>query len=104
MNSACFVISLRPPLYLRNALPVDIQVSVAGCTVSQTENTTEDATDSRAEHFPHLNATLTKADFLDYGEKVVNPGDLLHLPTFKTTTKDGEHRSLLVVRVSTVHF
>lgn len=100
MLSACYVISLRPPLYLRNALPVNIQVSVAGCTVSQTDGTaSEEAADNRVEQRPNLNSTLTKADFLDYGEKVVNPGDVLHLPTFKTTTKEGERCSLLVVRV-----
>lgn len=100
MLSACYVISLRPPLYLRNALPIDLQVSVAGCTVSQADNShAEDATDSRTEHASH-NSTLTKADFLDYGEKVVNPGDLLHLPTFKTTKKEGERGSFLVVKVS----
>lgn len=36
MLSACYVIHLKPPLYLRNALPIDIRISVAGCSVSQT--------------------------------------------------------------------
>lgn len=102
MQSACYVINLKPPLYLRNALPVDIQISVAGCTVSQTDNATtaaEHAEENNVRQRPHLNASLTKADFLDYGEKIVKPGDVLHLPTVKTTAKEGERRSLLVVRV-----
>lgn len=102
MLSACYVINLKPPLYLRNALPIDIQISVAGCTVSQTENVTaltELTNDSQVNRRPDMNASLTKADFLDYGEKVVKPGDLLHLPTVKTTAKEGDRRSLLVVRV-----
>lgn len=102
MLSACYVINLKPPLYLRNALPIDIQISVAGCTVSQTENAaaiTEHAEENHVDRRPDPNATLTKADFLDYGEKVVKPGDILHLPTVKTTAREGERRSLLVVRV-----
>lgn len=105
MLSACYVINLKPPLYLRNALPIDIQISVAGCTVSQNdsnaakeiaENNHQEANYKR----PPLNTSLTKSDFLDYGEKVVKPGDLLHLPTVKTTAKEGERRSLIVARVS----
>lgn len=102
MLSACYVINLKPPLYLRNALPVDIQISVAGCTVSQTENATAITDDIDGNHVnrqPDVNVSLTKADFLDYGEKIVKPGDVLHLPTFKTTAREGERRSLLVVRV-----
>lgn len=105
MLSACYVINLKPPLYLRNALPIDIQISVAGCTVSQNDG---GLPREGAEHdhqivcnskTPH-NTSLTKSDFLDQGEKVVKPGDLLHLPTVKTTAKEGERRSLIVARVS----
>lgn len=102
MLSACYVINLKPPLYLRNALPIDIRISVAGCTVSQTENVaaiSEHTDESHVNQRPDMNTSLTKADFLDYGEKVVKPGDLLHLPTVKTTAKEGDRRSLLVVRV-----
>lgn len=107
MLSACYVINLKPPLYLRNALPIDIQISVAGCTVSQTENAstaTELMEENHVDRRPEMNASLTKADFLDYGEKVVKPGDVLHLPTVKTTARAGERRSLLVVRVRNVLF
>lgn len=105
MLSACYVIHLKPPMYLRNALPIDIQISVAGCTVSQTgesalANESTDAAGQRADYKGPLNASLTKSDFLDYGEKVVKPGDLLHLPTVRTSAKEGERRSLIVARVT----
>lgn len=104
MLSACYVINLKPPLYLRNALPIDIQISVAGCTVSQNENSAKETIDNNHQivndYKGPFNASLTKSDFLDCGEKVVKPGDLLHLPTVKTTAKEGERRSLIVARVS----
>lgn len=102
MLSACYVINLKPSLFLRNALPIDIQISVAGCTVSQSENSTaitEYAEENHVDRRINPNVSLTKADFLDYGEKVVKPGDVLHLPTVKTTAREGDRRSLLVIRV-----
>lgn len=39
-------------------------------------------------------------DFLDVGEKVVRPGDILHLPTVRTAVKQGESKSFIIVRVS----
>lgn len=106
MLSVCYVINLKPPLYLRNALPIDIQISVAGCTVSQNEsNVSNESVDNNHQQINYkgpFNASLTKSDFLDYGEKVVKPGDLLHLPTVKTTAKEGERRSLIVARVSDI--
>lgn len=105
MSSACYVINLKPPLYLRNALPIDIQISVAGCTVSQNDGSagneiTENNHQANVSYKGPLNTTLTKSDFLDCGEKIVKPGDLLHLPTVKATAKEGERRSLIVARVS----
>lgn len=44
--------------------------------------------------------TTQQEDFLDYGEKVVKPGDVLHLPTVKTTLKEGDNKSYIVARVS----
>lgn len=104
MLSACYVINLKPPMYLRNALPIDIQISVAGCTVSQAgesslANESTDSSGQKVDYKGPLNASLTKSDFLDYGEKVVKPGDLLHLPTVRTSAKEGERRSLIVARV-----
>lgn len=45
------------------------------------------------------NATSHTEDFLDYGEKVVKPGDVLHLPTVKTTVKERAIKSYIVARV-----
>lgn len=106
MLSACYVIHLRPPLYLRNALPIDISISVAGCSVAATEEGVE-AIVSGDCSVTHSTATLEsrriaaatttqQQDFLDYGEKVVKPGDVLHLPTVKRT---GDNKSYIVARV-----
>lgn len=101
MLSACYVIHLKPPLYLRNALPIDIHISVAGCSVSQTETGEQTTIDEHKEKRAiEDNESKQKEDFLDYGEKLVKPGDVLHLPTVKTTVKEGENRTLLVCRVS----
>lgn len=41
-------------------------------------------------------------DFLDVGEKVVGPGDILHLPTVRSSVKQGELKSFIIVRVSDI--
>jgi vacuolar protein sorting-associated protein 13A/C len=47
-----------------------------------------------------LNAsTVAGEDFLDYGEKLVKPGELLYLPTVKTVSKNVEQHSYIVARV-----
>lgn len=101
MLSACYVIHLKPPLYLRNALPIDIHISVAGCSVSQTD-ANEPATNDEQKEKKDADEIdcKQKEDFLDYGEKLVKPGNVLHLPTVKTSIKEGENRTLLVCRVS----
>lgn len=96
MLSVCYVIHLKPPLYLRNALPIGLHISVAGCSVAQND-TTDGEQQLKAKAIEDSNKQ--KEDFLDYGEKVVQPGDILHLPTVKTYVKEGEPRSLLVLRV-----
>ena len=100
--SACFLIRLRPPLLLRNALPIDLVVSVAGCSVARDRDRTvkeqsveEDMTSA------HQSATgIEGEDFLDYGEKLIKPGELLHLPTVKTAAKNSENLMYIVARVS----
>lgn len=100
--SACYLIRLRPPLLLRNALPIDLVVSVAGCSVARDRDRTvkeqsveEDMTSA------HQDATGIKGeDFLDYGEKLIKPGELLHLPTVKTAAKNSENLMYIVARVS----
>ncbi|XP_039957880.1 vacuolar protein sorting-associated protein 13 [Bactrocera tryoni] len=87
--SAYYTLHLRPPVYLCNALPISISVSVAGCSVrsAESENVEKSAT------------SAVKEDMLDYGEKEVAPGDVLHLPTVKLSGKSRENRSFLVVRL-----
>lgn len=103
MLSACYVIHLKPPLYLRNALPIDISISVAGCTVANTDDVSEAKETSEVDGSPvksKVGLEISPSDdFLDYGEKVVKPGDVLHLPTVKTTVKEGDNKSYLVARV-----
>lgn len=92
--SAFYTIHLRPPLYLRNSLPINIQVSVAGCSVRK-----EDGLDAQSSQ-RFVDRGYRKEDFLDYGEKPVNSGDVLHLPTVRLASKGKESKSFLVVRVS----
>jgi len=92
--SAFYTIHLRPPLYLRNSLPINIQVSVAGCSVRK-----EDALDTQSS-VQVMDKGYSKEDFLDYGEKPVNSGDVLHLPTVRLAATNKEAKSFLVVRVS----
>jgi vacuolar protein sorting-associated protein 13A/C len=102
MLSACYIIRLRPPLLLRNALPIDLVISVAGCSVARdrdrnlNEQTMEEDMASA-----HQNTTgIEGEDFLDYGEKLIKPGELLHLPTVKTATKKSDNLMYIVARVS----
>lgn len=100
--SACYVIRLRPPLLLRNALPIDLIVSVAGCSVARDrdrnfreQSVDEDMTSA------HQNTTgIEGEDFLDYGEKLIKPGELLHLPTVKTSSKNSDNLMYIVARVN----
>ncbi|XP_050092629.1 intermembrane lipid transfer protein Vps13 isoform X2 [Anopheles aquasalis] len=95
MMSACFEIHLRPPFLLRNALPVNLTVSVAGCTVRrQNESGIMNSVDNFA-----LSPSVSGEDFLDYGEKILRPGELLHLPTVKTSVRSINETSYIVARL-----
>ncbi|XP_067630378.1 intermembrane lipid transfer protein Vps13 [Eurosta solidaginis] len=87
--SAYYTLHLRPPVYLCNALPISISVSVAGCSVRSIDSENVEG---------HL-ANAMQEDMLDYGEKEVAPGDVLHLPTVKLSSKSRENKSYLVVRL-----
>ncbi|XP_054740711.1 intermembrane lipid transfer protein Vps13 [Anastrepha obliqua] len=87
--SAFYTLHLRPPVYLCNALPISISVSVAGCSVRSAES----------ENLEKNIKDVIKEDMLDYGEKEVAPGDVLHLPTVKLSSKSRENPSFLVVRL-----
>lgn len=100
--SACYVIRLRPPLLLRNALPIDLIVSVAGCSVPRDRNR-EDSIEKNLSASNQLSTDTSGIhgeDFLDYGEKLIKPGELLHLPTVKTSSKSTENQIYIVARVS----
>jgi vacuolar protein sorting-associated protein 13A/C len=102
--SACYIIRLRPPLLLRNALPIDLVVSVAGCSVSRDRerNFREQSMDEDMVSAHQVNTTgIEGEDFLDYGEKLVKPGELLHLPTVKTAAKNSDNLMYIVARVRT---
>uniref|UniRef100_A0A2M4CVW7 Putative vacuolar protein n=1 Tax=Anopheles darlingi TaxID=43151 RepID=A0A2M4CVW7_ANODA len=95
MMSACYEIHLRPPFLLRNALPINLTVSVAGCTVRrQHESGIVDSIDNFS-----LSPSVSGEDFLDYGEKILRPGELLHLPTVKTSVRSINEASYIVARL-----
>lgn len=95
MLSACYEIHLRPPFMLRNALPIGLTISVAGCSVRRELDTglvTSNESLSTA-------STVAGEDYLDYGEKLLRPGELLHLPTVKTSARSTTETSYIVARV-----
>ncbi|XP_052870380.1 intermembrane lipid transfer protein Vps13 [Anopheles cruzii] len=92
MMSACYEIHLRPPFLLRNALPIGLTISVAGCTVRRECEITSHESLSNS-------STVTGEDFLDYGEKLLRPGELLHLPTVKTSARSTSETSYIVARL-----
>jgi vacuolar protein sorting-associated protein 13A/C len=98
MLSACFVIRLRPPLLLRNALPIDLIVSVAGCNVIKDRHNPSAEEDSSSVHKSSASG-ISGEDFLDFGEKLIKPGELLHLPTVKTASKIAENQIYIVARL-----
>lgn len=87
--SASYVIHLRPALIMKNLLPIPLQISVAGCSVSVKDTPEEETKKPRGG---------SKEDFLDYGEKIVQPGESLHLPTIKTSTKT-DTSNYIVIRI-----
>lgn len=99
LRSAHYMVHIRPPLSLRNCLPIDIKVSVAGCLGRQTN--VESTSRGSTEH-PDVEERYEKEDFLDFGEKEVNPGHILHLPTVRMTANGKEGKSVLVIRVSSL--
>uniref|UniRef100_A0A182IQ42 Vacuolar protein sorting-associated protein 13 n=1 Tax=Anopheles atroparvus TaxID=41427 RepID=A0A182IQ42_ANOAO len=95
MMSACYEIHLRPPFMLRNALPIGLTISVAGCSVRRELDTglvTSNESLSNA-------STVAGEDYLDYGEKLLRPGELLHLPTVKTSARSATETSYIVARL-----
>lgn len=115
LMSAFYTLHLRPPVYLRNALPINITVSVAGCSVRETVSNlavqTEESVSSTPENdidskkpLHQSDHSFVKEDLLDYGEKDIEAGSVLHLPTVKLAGRSKDSKSYLVVRVSFLGF
>lgn len=107
--SAFYTLHLRPPVYLRNSLPINVTVSVAGCSVRQANSAneavqTEESISSGSETDKTKSQsqvdTFVKEDLLDYGEKDIEAGSVLHLPTVTLAGRSKVSKSYLVVRVS----
>ncbi|XP_023292594.2 vacuolar protein sorting-associated protein 13 [Lucilia cuprina] len=110
LMSAYYTLHLRPPVYLRNALPINITVSVAGCSVRETvsnlavqteesfTSTPETDTDSK-KPLHQSDHSFVKEDLLDYGEKDIEAGSVLHLPTVKLAGRSKDSKSYLVIRM-----
>ncbi|XP_039442815.1 intermembrane lipid transfer protein Vps13 isoform X7 [Culex pipiens pallens] len=95
MLSACYEIHLRPPLMLRNALPIGLTISVAGCSVRrELDADLVTSTESLSNA-----STIVGEDYLDYGEKLLRPGELLHLPTVKTAARTATETTYIVARL-----
>lgn len=113
MISASYVIHLRPPLTLRNSLPIPIRISVLGSSFNkgktllrfkrekQFKNTCFSILEKVVTDTSLFDASYTTSgnDYLDFGEKLVNPGDTLHLPTVKTSAKLKDVQTYIVVKV-----
>lgn len=108
--SAFYTLHLRPPVYLRNSLPINVTVSVAGCSVrqatssiaAQTEESVSSSDDDKTKSQSQVD-TYVKEDLLDYGEKDIEAGSVLHLPTVKLAGRSKVAKSYLVVRVGLVY-
>lgn len=97
-SSACYVIRLRPPLLLRNALPIDISVSVAGSSAAnEKRNEIEPANEDLSSTIVSSSGIVGE-DILDHGEKLIRPGELLHLPTVKVSSKHDTMYIVMKVR------
>uniref|UniRef100_A0A1L8DVL7 Putative vacuolar protein n=1 Tax=Nyssomyia neivai TaxID=330878 RepID=A0A1L8DVL7_9DIPT len=97
MLSVCYVIHLRPPVLLRNTLPIPIVISVAGCSVVRDTQAVIQQQEERKKDEHNLSKECE--DFLDYGEKVVQPGEMIHLPTIQLAAAHGEAYSSIVMRI-----
>ncbi|XP_059615380.1 intermembrane lipid transfer protein Vps13 isoform X2 [Phlebotomus argentipes] len=100
MLSVCYIIHLRPPVLLRNTLPIPVIISVAGCSVVRDQAIVVPRDETKEENMSLSVSQKECEDFLDYGEKVVQPGEMIHLPTIQLAAAHGESYSNIVVRIS----
>jgi vacuolar protein sorting-associated protein 13A/C len=103
LSSASYIIRLRPPFMLKNALPIDLNVSVSGCSVTRDKNKNDQEysiEDSVVSAHIDSSTVIEGEDFLDYGEKLIKPGEILHLPTVKTSSKNNDNLMYIVAKVT----
>lgn len=100
MLSVFFTFDLRPPVLIKNTLPIPLVISVANCGVVRDAESDEKLAKSiKAAEDSKTQNTSEIEDFLDCGEKVLYPGELLHLPTIKLARPGTENHSILVLRI-----
>lgn len=102
MLSVCYEFDLRPPVAIRNTLPIPIVLSIANCGVSKDQASDEKLAQTIQDMSLSSNKSTknkTIDDFLDCGEKVVGPGELLQLPTVKLVRPGSDNYSRIVVRL-----
>lgn len=104
MLSVFYVFDLRPPVLIRNTLPIPLIVSVANSGVVKDSESDEKLAQSiKAANESKLNDTKNQSekfdDFLDSGEKIISPGELLQLPTIKLAQPGSDNYTTLVVRL-----
>lgn len=104
MESVCYGFDLRPRVAIRNTLPIPIVISIAGCGVAKDHTAAELRAQtiqdtSVASNAGHHSGRHNIEDFLDCGEKVVGPGEQLHLPTVKLVRPGSDDHSRIVVRL-----
>ncbi|KAL5288954.1 hypothetical protein ACFFRR_009268 [Megaselia abdita] len=87
--SAYYTIHLRPPVYMRNALPIDLYISVSGCSAKKGLET-EGESDI---------GTIGAEQILDYGERCIKPGDSLQMPIVKIAKSPDDPKSFIVIRL-----
>lgn len=106
MESVCYGFDLRPRVSIRNTLPIPIVISIASCGVTKDEA----ADEILAKQIKDMSVTYASGskntgkhhnieDFLDCGEKIVGPGEQLHLPTVKLVRPGTDDHSRIVVRL-----
>lgn len=100
--SVCYKFDLRPRVSIRNTLPIPIVISIASCGVTKDEASDEKLAKTINDMSlvsSNKSTRSTIEDFLDCGEKIVGPGELLHLPTVKLVRAGSEDHSRIVVRL-----
>lgn len=100
--SVCYKFDLRPRVSIRNTLPIPIVISIATCGITRNNASDEKLAQNINDMSLGSSSKSGKSnteDFLDCGEKIVGPGEQLHLPTVKLVRAETEDHSRMVVRL-----